>query len=1054
MQPQKKTRNNLRDVYYHEAQKILNTDKPIKVVLNDGRTIEYRKSTKSDWEKFIREKQPDNPLLPENIDKKPVHEQPQRRYREKCEILEIFPNQEMVDPETPWMRSITYSSADYLHTDILNEHTLENFKYTARGLLKHVSEHVLLKDPHAKFQVALMGHNKQEICMTPQHASVQYIMGYVDRMFDECVDKYDNRQGLSFNQHYQTINSDLEDPHLFRVAWIRILYAVGLEERVRGMHHSIITAHEKWHIVDSPTIKNCVFVAIYTALNWQSNTRLLTDATYRMDCARNFKRSIGIIDDAPTIYDLNAIATNRNITIDVYDNVFDCQVVGDVSAGKKKVSIQIMDGHATALIPKDAIKALLPDFEFKNTTMSTHDKKNTIIRPMKAEQHYIDKFMAWDVETYLDTRVNPYNLSGGDREFHVYCSGVAYYKPQDVNAPPDTPREIITHQIYDDDHNLEKFVDYLKQNIDLFADYTLYAHNGGKFDVILLLRDVLFNDKDIQILDNGFIELNNSLIGLSMKYKGKRLHFKDSYRMFQSGLMSLTKDMKVETPKMEIDHSLITKDTFRELADKIKPYHIADCKGLLQCLDKFSRFIYITYKINLVKCYTTASLSKKIILTKFYPRSKHRLYALSDVMDAYIRRAYQGGRNECFQLGIIYAVFYYDIASMYPAMGLKYLPVGEPTFITKDTQIAHIGRPLTTLDVLKLFPLSFMHVVVRGTREMLGGKRPLHGVRRDGKFMFPYIDTPTEMHLYSEEIEYGLSLGYTYDFISALGFFKGKILAEFFAECYEGKRQAGMNHQEALKFMWKILLNSGYGCWGFNPYNKDTLKLLNGKTSWLEYYDQNRLKSVHIGQRYTIARVLNEIHATNTSVALSASISSNGRIRIHQIISDIEALGGKVYYTDTDSVMCDLKLSDYPELVKKYRTHPTGDNIGDLKNELGIKDGEDLAYDCATIAGCKMYTIAGMDANGNLDIRDKLKGCNADTIFHDGKPIDRYSAIEKIITGESVSQVQTLFACNKTDILRDGNNFNIRVAPMEKSFRQIYTKGIVNDDWSITPFTI
>jgi len=77
---------------------------------------------------------------------------------------------------------------------------------------------------------------------------------------------------------------------------------------------------------------------------------------------------------------------------------------------------------------------------------------------------------------------------------------------------------------------------------------------------------------------------------------------------------------------------------------------------------------------------------------------------------------------------------------------------------------------------------------------------------------------------------------------------------------------------------------------------------------------------------------------------------------------DIEAYGGRVFYTDTDSVITDLDIMRIPELKKKWCWDGTGDALGTMKSERGYVEEEGVkfskSFDKFASAGSKMYFIA------------------------------------------------------------------------------------------------
>lgn len=884
------------------------------------------------------------------------------------------------------------------------------------------------------YQITVAGKGVDSIFSTPFRydlAALKYeLSAYLERL--SC--KYETRG----NQQWLIVD------------YVDISYILTHHNPIKGMYKAISAANDKWLVLDTKTRKNCVFVAVYTALHWEKDPTLITNPTKRRKNAEKFKNVYLKIlkDDAPTLLDIDVIAQICKIRIIVYNNIFETiATFNHVPMGVKPtiVEIQVDSGHAKALLRRVDVHRVNPkiqeEFDRQIVEMKanydTEKGSNVKIRPKATDAHYNTRYVTWDVETYVRDKVNSSLQQGGDKEFVVYCSGLSFHEDFDNSKP------ITFHQIYTDDNNLKKFAQYIKDNIDTFDNTTFYAHNGGKFDLVLLMRDAFSTDTDFAIIGKKMVELDNALIGLSVKCRGKTIHFKDSYRMFQSSLKKLTHDLKVPNAKGEIDHSLVTSVTYMDMEKDISIYHKDDCVGLLQCADILSDAIYKQFKINMTGCFTGASLAKKIALTTLV--SKKGVYKLDPQCDKFIRKSYKGGRNECFKLGVISGdIYYLDFTSLYPSCGTMMMPVGLPVVFDKPSDFSSGVRAF-----IDYHPMAFIRCRVRGTNEMLKNIKPLHGLEHNGRFVFPYLDTPTEMTLFSNEILEGLKLGYTYEPIDAIAFNKEYLLEEFFTTGFSNKAEAKKNGQPALEYMWKIIINSGYGFWGYNPHNKDTLKLYTkGSNGWLEYLASNRLIAVNSFGDYTMARVLNDAQPTDTNVAIASAITSYARIALHQGICKIEAKGGKVYYCDTDSIVCNLKLSDHPDLMAKYRRDGRGHNLGGLKNELGLSnDGQDLSMSKMTIVGCKMYSCEGVTATGQVVEMNKLKGYKKDSLLNS-------DLIEAMNNGDTVSQDQTQFLCNKSDYLRRSDTFNIRIATVNKSFKKIYSKGIINEDGTVTPLTL
>ena len=59
---------------------------------------------------------------------------------------------------------------------------------------------------------------------------------------------------------------------------------------------------------------------------------------------------------------------------------------------------------------------------------------------------------------------------------------------------------------------------------------------------------------------------------------------------------------------------------------------------------------------------------------------------------------------------------------------------------------------------------------------------------------------------------------------------------------------------------------------------------------------------------HTFLRVLEDLPVEDFNVAIASAITSLARLRLWELIDDVEHRGGKVYMCDTDSIVCNLKL--------------------------------------------------------------------------------------------------------------------------------------------------
>jgi len=110
-----------------------------------------------------------------------------------------------------------------------------------------------------------------------------------------------------------------------------------------------------------------------------------------------------------------------------------------------------------------------------------------------------------------------------------------------------------------------------------------------------------------------------------------------------------------------------------------------------------------------------------------------------------------------------------------------------------------------------------------------------------------------------------------------------------------------------------------------------------GKTKVLVHYvnklDPAIIKSHHLDIVKLASKKKKDNELLNldfSSIPISAAVTAYGRIHISKVKLDIINRGGKIYYSDTDSIVTNLKLPQ--ELIS-----PT--EIGKLKVEANIKEG-------------------------------------------------------------------------------------------------------------------
>jgi hypothetical protein len=201
----------------------------------------------------------------------------------------------------------------------------------------------------------------------------------------------------------------------------------------------------------------------------------------------------------------------------------------------------------------------------------------------------------------------------------------------------------------------------------------------------------------------------------------------------------------------------------------------------------------------------------------------------------------------------------------------------------------------------------------------------------------------------------------------------------------------------------------------------------------------------------------------------------------------IRKVGGTLIYCDTDSIICDIDLNDYPEIKKEFQWDGNGTELGSLKNEcndmvekklkklypdvdpvtkieypdnkmkrkkqynlLLEQEPGNMSFDSGFVLGCKEYALTKTIEVEGIKHKVECLKCK-------GYALDdslNYQMFETMNEGGSIEQTQSQFRCPKSNYVSETSSFNIKIQKVTKRFRKIYTKGIVDCNGVVTPHSI
>lgn len=215
-------------------------------------------------------------------------------------------------------------------------------------------------------------------------------------------------------------------------------------------------------------------------------------------------------------------------------------------------------------------------------------------------------------------------------------------------------------------------------------------------------------------------------------------------------------------------------------------------------------------------------------------------------------------------------------------------------------------------------------------------------------------------------------------------------------------------------------------------------------------------------------RVLKDLKVSDFNVGVASAIASYARLRLHKLLTAIRTAGGEIYYCDTDSVICNINLSDYPDLQEEFQWDGDGSELGSLKNECDEvvekklkklkqkealaemieKEGGNMRFDCGVITGCKQYALKKtivVDGKSHECTVLKCKGYSQR---------DReltYEDFRVLNGGGEIVQDQVQFRCPKSNYVSETDSFTIRSQTVTKHIKKVYTKGTELPGGSVVP---
>lgn len=361
------------------------------------------------------------------------------------------------------------------------------------------------------------------------------------------------------------------------------------------------------------------------------------------------------------------------------------------------------------------------------------------------------------------------------------------------------------------------------------------------------------------------------------------------------------------------------------------------------------------------------------------------------------RESYHGGRVECFRLGEQPKKKYYvlDVNSMYPYV-MKNYPV--------PTKLLHYHERIGLKEFAKIRPdfgyIAEAHVTL---------ERPVLPVVHEGRLIFPVGEISGVFT--KPELEYALHTGALRSVRRVAVYAEESAFGSFVDFFYAARQRFKQEGNTQFAFFSKLILNSLYGKFGqkISEYEmvgeNDSLGDQSGSTFSLSMGKEVKYRILDGIIEYETG----EHEAHNAFPAIASYITGAARAYLTSLID--QAGWSHVLYCDTDSLFVDevgyINLADRIDSGK----------LGCLKLEN--------ESDSVSIFGPKRYRFGD---------KERSKGIRKDATL---VGVDTYSQ----------EQFESFAGA-----IRSGNTDRVVIHTISKRLSDMYTKGEVSEDGTVTPF--
>lgn len=563
----------------------------------------------------------------------------------------------------------------------------------------------------------------------------------------------------------------------------------------------------------------------------------------------------------------------------------------------------------------------------------------------------------------------------------------------------------------------------------------IYAHNGGKFDHTFLLSWLLKNRKNWQLAerltDEDFGEYTFSIVGVQGKIQkmdvwprfDKKIRkessvpkftFLDSIQLLTMSLEEAGKNFNAsDAQKMRFDLDMVESDP------RWEEYNKTDCRVLYQVLENLHDMVEheMGGEVGITTSSTTMKLWRRRYQNKPIHRNSHFANCSNscdlnrdeitgscdkrEICDSFchgcnhewLRPWYFGGRTELFE-EFAEDCRYYDINSSYGASMLEPMPVG------KMVEVGPKGSLEPYEDSSRW--VGFVEATVYIPPDCPIPPLPFRE-KKAGKTIFPACKSKQFSHCLTgiwswEELrllsDWSVN-GKIMKIYRSVWYPAEPVFAEMMHDMYRIKNQ---HKGTGLSILAKLFGNGLYGKFAMRPERSKLIVL----DPWE--------KEFPVGGQPVNGDFANDVLWDVEAIAkaayiipqISAHICALARCRLFMAMSDVMWHKGRVIYTDTDSILCNI---DMP--LTRDGKERVGDKLGQWKRE---NPGARIRVECHRPKFYRMTSLNGVPfekehkeygSNGKCIIPG-CKGCATIALRMKGVQRPTNDKWERMLRGEEI----------------------------------------------------